>query len=97
MLLARGTMQEGDRHSVGARWHADGSSGQLITESMLLAIAGAGVGLLLSFWTTSFAVSSLASILPLSIVFQTTPDLNIMLALRVRRDSRPCSPVSGQH
>ena len=56
---------------------------------MLLAIAGAGVGLLLSFWTTSFAVSSLASILPLSIVFRRRRTRTSCWPPRVRRIRDP--------
>jgi hypothetical protein len=47
---------------------------------MLLAVVGAAAGLLFAYWTTSFVLASLARVLPLSIVFQTRPDLNVMLA-----------------
>ena len=81
MLLARGTMR---KKEIAIRLALGGARSrivrQLLTESMLLAVIGAGAGLLFAYWTTSFVLASLTRVLPLSIVFQTRPDLNVMLA-----------------
>ena len=81
MLLARGTMR---KKEIAIRLALGGARGrivrQLVTESLLLAVAGAAAGLLIAYWTTSFLVKSLAGLLPLAIVFRTTPDLNVLLA-----------------
>ena len=81
MLLARGTMR---KKEIAIRLALGGSRKrivrQLVTESLLLATGGALAGLLLANWTTSYAVASLARILPLSLVVQTSPDMNVMLA-----------------
>ena len=81
MLLARGTMR---KKEMAIRLALGGARGrivrQLLTESMLLAAVGAAAGLLLAYWSTSFIVASLARVLPLSVVFETRPDVNVMLA-----------------
>jgi predicted permease len=81
MMLARGTMR---RKEIAMRLALGGSRSrivrQLLTESLLLAGMGAAAGLLLACWTTSYIVSSLASVLPLTLVFETKPDFNVLLA-----------------
>jgi len=81
MLLARGTMRQKE---IAIRLALGGSRGrivrQLITESLLLAVVGAAAGLVFSFWATSFLVSSLTKVLPLTLVFETRPDFNVLLA-----------------
>ena len=81
MLLARGTMR---KKEMAIRLALGGARGrivrQLLTESMLLAAVGAAAGLLLAYWSTSFVVASLARVLPLALVFETRPDMNVMLA-----------------
>ena len=81
MLLARGTMR---KKEIAIRLALGGARArivrQLVTESLLLALAGAATGLLIAYWTTTYAVASLAQILPLSLVFRAAPDLNVMLA-----------------
>ncbi len=66
MLLARGTMR---KKEIAIRLALGGGRKrivrQLVTESLVLAIAGAAAGLLLAYWTTSYAVASLARLLPL--------------------------------
>jgi predicted permease len=80
MLLARGTMR---RKEIAVRLAIGGSRKrivrQLLTESLLLAVVGAGAGLVLAYWSTTFLVSSLAQVLPLSLVFEPKPDVNVLL------------------
>ena len=52
---------------------------QLVTEAFMLALAGAGVGLLLGYATMNIVVSSLTAIMPLPVQMEARPDLNVML------------------
>jgi predicted permease len=81
MLLARGSARRKElavRLALGARRAR--VIRQLLTESMLLAIAGAGLGLAISFWVTKALSASLTSAFPLTVVFSTRPDARILLA-----------------
>lgn len=51
-----------------------------MTEGLLLAIAGAGCGLVLASWATGALARSLAGVLPLGIAFQPTPDWRVVIA-----------------
>ena len=81
MLLARGSAR---RKELALRLALGASRGrvvgQLLTESLLLAITGAGLGLLLSFWATRVLGQSIAAALPLTITFNSRPDTNVLLA-----------------
>jgi putative ABC transport system permease protein len=81
MLLARGTAR---KKEIAIRLALGGGRGrivrQLLTESLVLAFAGAVGGLLLGWWTTGLLLASLAPIMPLPIVLEARPDLNIVLA-----------------
>lgn len=81
MLLARGAAR---KKEIALRLALGGSRSrivrQLVTESLLLAAVGAAAGLILAYWSTTFLVASLAKVLPLTIVFQSRPDLNVLLA-----------------
>jgi predicted permease len=81
MLLARGTMR---KKEIALRLALGGSRSrivrQLLTESLLLAGLGALAGLVFAYWTTNYMVASLARVLPLTLVFETKPDLNVLLA-----------------
>jgi predicted permease len=81
MLLARGTMRQKEiaiRLALGGSRHR--IVRQLITESLVLAILGAAAGLVFSTWATTFLVSSLAKVLPLTLVFESRPDMNVLVA-----------------
>jgi predicted permease len=81
MLLARGSAR---RKELALRLALGAGRGrivrQLLTESMLLAIAGATLGLLMSFWATRALGQSIAGAMPLTITFNSRPDANVLLA-----------------
>ncbi len=79
MLLARGTAR---KKEIALRLALGGSRRrivrQLLTESLLLASAGAAAGLVFAYWSTTFLVASLARVLPLTLVFESRPDMNVL-------------------
>ncbi len=81
MLLARGAAR---RREIAIRLAVGGARTrilrQLLTESFVLALAGAAAGLLLAFWSTRLLFATLSPILPLTVTFEPTPDLNVLVA-----------------
>ncbi|HEX5476112.1 MAG TPA: ABC transporter permease [Vicinamibacterales bacterium] len=81
MLMARGA---GRRREIAIRIAVGGGRGrivrQLLTEGLLLALAGAGAGLLLGNWATIALVHSFQAVLPLSVQFDARPDLTVLAA-----------------
>lgn len=81
MLLARGAARSKElavRLALGARRAR--VVRQLLTEGVLLAIAGAGLGLLFSYWATEALTASLTSAFPFTVTFQATPDIRVLAA-----------------
>jgi predicted permease len=81
MLLARGAARSKElavRLALGAR--RSRIVRQLMTEGVLLALGGAGLGLLVSFWATSALAASLTAAFPFNITFSTTPDVRVLVA-----------------
>jgi predicted permease len=81
MLLARGSTR---RKEIAIRLAVGGSRRrvlrQLLTESLLLALAGSAAGLAVAFWSTRLLFSTLVPLLPLTITFDPVPDLNVLVA-----------------
>ena len=81
MLLARGASR---RKEIAIRLAVGGGRGrivrQLLTEGLLLAIAGAAGGLLLASWSTGALAQSLAAVMPLGIAFEPEPDFLVLAA-----------------
>jgi len=81
MLLARSTAR---KKEIAIRLALGGGRGrivrQLLTESLLLAAAGAGCGLVIGSWTIRIVFASLVPILPLPVQIDARPDLRIVLA-----------------
>ena len=81
MLLARGSARGKElalRLALGAR--RGRVVRQLLTENVLLALAGASLGLLLSVWATRVLATSIAGALPFTVTFSTWPDATVLLA-----------------
>jgi predicted permease len=81
MLLARGAARRKElavRLALGAR--RGRIIRQLLTEGVLLAGAGAALGLMLSYWTTRALASSLMTALPFNVTFSTSPDVRVLAA-----------------
>ena len=81
MLLARGTAR---RKEIAIRVALGGGRRrivrQLLTESCVLAIAGAAFGLIIGYWATRLLVASLTPILPLPLQFDPRPDVRVLFA-----------------
>lgn len=80
MLLARGMAR---RKEIAIRLAVGGARGrvvrQLLTEGLLLALAGAGGGLLIAFAATRALVRSFQNVLPLAVQFDPRPDATVTL------------------
>ena len=81
MLLARGAARGKElavRLALGARRAR--IVRQLLTEGILLAAGGAGVGLLLSYWATHALATSLMSAFPYTLSLNAAPDIRLLAA-----------------
>ena len=81
LMLARSAAR---RKEMAIRLALGGSRGrilrQLLSEALLLSIAGATVGVVIAWWTTSLLAGSLSRVFPISVVIDATPDVRVFLA-----------------
>ena len=81
MLLARGSARQKE---FAIRLAIGGSRfrlvRQLLAESVVLSIAGGVVATFVAWWTTRLLMTSLAPQLPVSLQFETTPDIRVLAA-----------------
>lgn len=81
MLLAHG---HGRRKELAIRLAIGGGRArlvrQLLTESVLLAVLGGAGGILLSAWATRYLFATMPAVLPMSLAFDSTPDLRVLAA-----------------
>ena len=81
MLLARGAVRSKElavRLALGAS--RSRVIRQLLTEGVLLAVAGASLGLLFSYWATQALAVSLVAAFPFNVTFSATPDVRVLAA-----------------
>jgi predicted permease len=81
MVLARGSARQKE---VAMRVALGAGRGrvvrQLLTEGLVLSLAGGAVGLLLSYWSSRLLWTSLVALSPLPMQFDPVPDLRVLLA-----------------
>jgi len=79
MMMAKGTTR---RKEIAIRLAIGGSRSrivrQLVTEGLLLAIAGGALGLVAASWSTTLLIQSLARLAPLDIVYDAAPDPRVL-------------------
>jgi predicted permease len=81
MLLARG---HGRRKELAIRLALGGGRSrlvrQLLTESIMLALIGGAGGILFSWWATRMLFSTMPPMMPITLSFDSTPDVRVLAA-----------------